>query len=353
MKRKIIRFFTKQWALIWLLVALAILGSFVSYAAYTKANKGKSVVATYEESGDRFSSNYMNIGSPSENPQYAYAIDNLTAPTASVTICNYAQGNSGFFYDRDIDYLLSIQLVKSDGTAVSAAEIGDKSITVSFGSNTHTFDSSNLSIASSWSGKLLRGQASTDICNITFDVKQIAELDDDTKTKLFIQMTATPNPTTNYRDLHSISMRMGVSKRHDQAEANWEGYFNDDASAKTATVDSPIALGSKDLDGFNYAIEGIGKGQIELKYDSTKIEINQQFVSEVSGMLSSADANGIRTLTFNVNSNDTLTGDVITAYGISRYDTQFYKTSKTASDYETWYKINGYITSFTFTEDAS
>lgn len=58
MKRKIIRFFTKQWALIWLLVALAVLGSIISYAAYTKANKGKSVVATYEESGDRFSSNY-------------------------------------------------------------------------------------------------------------------------------------------------------------------------------------------------------------------------------------------------------------------------------------------------------
>ena len=124
------------------------------------------------------------------------------------------------------------------------------------------------------------------------------------------------------------------------------------ATALFISAESPIALGSKDLDGFNYAIEGIGKGQIELKYDSTKIEINQQFVSEVSGTLSPADANGIRTLTFNVNSNDTLTGDVI-AYGISRYDTQFYKTSKTASDYETWYKINGYITSFAFTEDAS
>ena len=90
-----------------------------------------------------------------------------------------------------------------------------------------------------------------------------------------------------------------------------------------------------------------------MKYDSTKIEINQQFVSEVGGTLSSADTAGIRTLTFNVNSTDTLTGDVLTAYGISRYDTQFYKTSKTASDYETWYKINGYITSFAFTEDAS
>ena len=353
MKNKVTRFLAKQWALIWVFVALAVLGGIISYAAYTKANKGKSVVATYDEAGDRFSSNYMNIGSPSENYQSAYAINNQTAPTASISICNYAQGNPGYYYDRDIEYRLTIELVKYDGTAVSAAEIGDKNITVSFGTNSYTFDNEHLSIGSDWNGKLLRGQSSTDICSITFDVKQIAELDDDTKTKLYIQMTATPYPASSYRDLHSISMRMGVDKRHDEAKADWEGYFNDVANAKTATSAAPIALGSKDLDGFNYAIEGIGKGQIELKYNSNKIEINQAFVSEVSGTLSSADAEGIRTLTFSVNSNDTKTGETITAYGISRYDTQFYKTSKTVSDYETWYQINGYITSFKFTEDAS
>lgn len=366
MKEKVMRFLAKQWALIWIIAAVAVLGGMFTYATYTKANKGKSVVATYEEIGDRFSSNYLNIGTPSENPQYAYAIDNSTAPSASVTICNYSQGNSGYFYDRDIAYTLSVALVKSNGDPVSAAEIGEKSITVqltaSAGNQSVTFDKNNLTAISNWGGTLRRGQPSNDICNVTFDAGQIAELDDNTKTKLYVEIIATPTPRDNYRDLNPISMRMGVAKRENEVEAAWEGYFNDNPSSKVATSDAPIAITSGTYDGFNYVIEGIGKGDIELRYDSTKIEINALFVTEVNGTLSSPDANGIRTLTFSVNSNDIVddngtvddkTDDVVTSYGINRYDTQFYKTSVSEADYPNWYTINNYITYFHFDEDDS
>lgn len=115
----------------------------------------------------------------------------------------------------------------------------------------------------------------------------------------------------------------------------WSGYVNETGSRDNTSSATPAPT----LDDYNYVIEGTGKGTIHLTWNTTYLELNREFINELSSAEDYSYTAG--DLTFKVDSNVT-----------SRYDTQFYRTGRALTYYDTWSEVNGYI-SCTFTPDAS
>ena len=94
-------------------VSLTIVGA--AYAAYTHSQNVQRTVASYDEAGELFSSNYLISGTGSDNIRTVTVSSPTISAVAGISICNYAQHNPGRFSDTDIEYSISATLMKRQG----------------------------------------------------------------------------------------------------------------------------------------------------------------------------------------------------------------------------------------------
>ena len=173
-KVRIIVFLKKYWISLWILImSLSLFSVGVVYASYNKTSTAKSVVARVGALGKHFSSNYLQRGS-AIMPIPIYVNEADTEPGDYVRIFNFAQGNPGDPYQRQITYELKMRLVYFDGTDyvnATAAIVRDRYINAEFNGTAYTFGKngatySNLGGWTTISSSLAGNIASTDSIKI-------------------------------------------------------------------------------------------------------------------------------------------------------------------------------------------
>ena len=137
--KRIVDFLKKYWISVWIfVVSLSLVSVGVVYAFYNKTSTAKSVVARVGAVGKHFSSNYLQRGSAiMDVPLYVNEAD--TEPGDFVRIFNFAQGNPGDPYRRQITYTLKMRMVYHDGNDfvnATQAIVGDRFITAEFNETT-------------------------------------------------------------------------------------------------------------------------------------------------------------------------------------------------------------------------
>lgn len=368
MEQRLKKFLKRYWILLWIAVTSIVLVSLIAYAAYTKTNRAKSVVAKYGTVNSRFSSNYLEEVSR-EKPIYVTSSDGKFGDT--VFISNYAQTNPTYHYDTVINYKLEMALGYMNGSTFipvdgnTSAEdfvLGERYITVTitgnngytntirFGYNAgNTIKYSDTVFKDNNGNYLLSLPGTTSISDLV-----TLEFSPDQKTSLFteppvydkklcLKVTATPDPVQNYTGLMPITAQICLAKSAKVESVTWTGNFNE-AGSDISVGASPHNITSA-LDGFNYVIQGMGSGWAELRWQPAYVEISEQFLIEELGITPAnlpAESDGYKTVRFQVDSNT----------GKNRYDVQIYRSgSQPETSYSTWEQMNDYVL-FTFPASA-
>lgn len=345
--KRVISYMKRYWLTLWLVVAVlsfAVVG--VVYAAFTKSNSEKTVLARVGKTGKLFSSNYLQKGT-SIADTFFYVDAESTELVDFVRISNYVQGSPGKPYARAINYKLEMKLVYLDGenytTFSNNSLIGTRYIKVKinggsdiyFGYNEAANEYQNVAEAYTTNLSLAGGVPASDAVRVEYspDQKALLTNPDPTKPKMYLEIKATPTPASNYLDIDPLSGRLNLQLTGQVQSVVWSGYINETGARENVSGTSPAST----LDDYNYVIEGTGKGTIRLTWNITYLELNHDFIAELSSTEGYSYSAG--DLTFKVDSNIT-----------SRYDTQFYRTGAALTNYDDWNVVNGYITC-TFTPD--
>lgn len=359
MERRLKIFLKRYWTILWLIIASVTLVTIYAFAAYTKTNRAKSVVARYGTVNSRFSSNYLEAVSR-EKPIFVTGTDGKYGDT--ITIGNYSQTNPTFHFDTVINYAISMKLGYMNGTQFTYLDsttssddfdIGERYITATIVNQKEQSKTVRLGYVAESTYKYedeillgdddkywlaLPGTASvTDTISLEFSHDQKDSLFAETPVydkKLYVEITAAPYPLGSYTELSTITAQICLSKSTKVESITWTGNFNE-AGSDTSVGEAPHTL-SASLDGFNYVIQGMGSGWTELKWKSDYLEANEQFLIDelhIAPENLPTESNGWKSIKFYVDSNDT-----------NRYDIQFYRSgTKAESDYDTWEEINSYI----------
>ncbi|WP_303834476.1 hypothetical protein [Ruminococcus flavefaciens] len=341
-------FFKRCWIIIWVVVAsLSFVTVGIVYAAFTKSNSEKIVLARVGKTGKLFSSNYLQNGISMSDTIF-YVDADSTEMVDFVRISNYVQGSPGKTYPRAINYELEMKLVYLDGDEYKVfadnSLIAQRYIKVKinggediyFGYNEDAGAYQNVAASYKKNMSLAGGSPTTDSLRIEYspDQKLLLTSPDPAKPKMYLEIKATPTPASNYLDIDPLSGRLNLQLTGQVQSVVWSGYINETGARENVANTSPAVT----LDDYNYVIEGTGKGTIHLIWDTTYLELNHDFISELSSTEGYSYSAG--DLTFKVDSNS-----------ISRYDTQFYRTGEALTYYDDWNEVNGYITC-TFTPDS-
>ena len=285
MKGRFIKKLKRSWLAIWIAFAAAALSTIGVLAAYTSVSSVKRVVSTQKGAGMLFSSNYLTIDE-NDLPRMITFSSMETSPCVTVNVCNYPQTMIKH-NDKDITYTLTVELVDSNGNAVTSADYS-----VEYGSEKKTFESNSKIEFSPL--KLTADDFNKHEFVLTFDESQL------TKSDIYMKVTATP---TDQAELKPLSAKLGVIYINDNTSATWTGTFIDNAT-------SP-----KDLDGFNYRLSGSGEGTVTLTWNTNYVDISPWFKNTYK-LTISKDSSGIATATLKVNSAEK-----------NQYDIQFYRTN--------------------------
>ena len=113
MKQRFKAFIKRYWIAVWIIAVSVCWLSAYTFAAYTKTNRAKNVVARYGDVETRFSSNYL-VENGSEKPIYVAQNDNKFGDT--ILISNFPQTNPTYHYDTVINYKLEMKLGYMNGT---------------------------------------------------------------------------------------------------------------------------------------------------------------------------------------------------------------------------------------------
>ena len=309
----------KHWILIWLVVIVIALSSFVAVAQYTGLIAVKRVVTTQASPGQLFSSNCMWMA-PSEKK--------INAQTYSVTVCNYEQKDNHIFSTDNINYTLTAELcvLYSDNTYKTMSWLQTNDTTFYnqklslLGSRTykigrsynsqneqslspnapeHIFNSTNGFSYTFPTYTLTGRRASTDKFQVTFDSEELNHTIPD----FYIYLKAKPAGD----ELDDISCYLCASQ-NTESVSGWHGSF----MGNTAN--------GKDYDFYNYILSGTGKGTVQVWYNPEYFEINPYFTA----INSASDVTDETAGTYS--GWKTFTIDVTTAK--SRYEIQLYKKKK-------------------------
>lgn len=317
MKDRFIKKLKRSWLAIWIAFAAAALSTIGVLAAYTSVSSVKRVVSTQKGAGMLFSSNYLTIDE-NDLPRMITFSSMENSPCVTVNVCNYPQTMIKH-NDKDITYTMTVELVDSNGNAVTSADYS-----VEYNGEKKTFES-NSKIEFSLL-KLMADDFNKHEFVLTFDKSQL------TKSDIYMKVTATP---TNQAELKPLSAKLGVIYINDNTSATWTGTFIDNAT-------SP-----KDLDGFNYRLSGSGEGTVTLTWNTNYVDISPWFKNTYK-LTISKDSSGIATATLKVNSAEK-----------NQYDIQFYRTNGINAN-EVWSDNGAHIkvgtddyVSMTFTQSAT
>ena len=334
------RFFKKlkkHWITVWLVAAVLGVGIFVVIATYTGIYSVKRVVSMKQPAGVLFSSSSMQPSSDTSIPTRHLTTSQSSGKYVyNLTVCDFAQSDplTRYVSENGLYYDLTAQLcVKQDGEyyPVSATNVtsdikthaASTKFAIQYVSNGGT-DLSSANTEQSLAGgagvrfpdQRIRPQQNgsvlpngTNKYAVTFDPY---ELGDNQPIDYYIKVRATP--TDNSLPTLSCYLYLTRSVTRDSA---WRGRLQE-------------LTGHTNYDAYNYIIEGSGKGEVTVRWNSSYIDVSEVFLAQ-NGLTGSVveeaeDANHNVWKYFVLDVGDEVNGTVI-----SRYELQLYKNKENAN----------------------
>lgn len=332
---KLIKTFKKHWITIWLIIAAISLTIVTSYAIYTRITIAKRVVSTQAGANSLFSSDHMNA---TLMTVIEPILDSSKDADVSVNIFNYAYPKEAVFRGEATDYTLTATIGSLGANDSFSALTGENLTELSSYNYRIKHNSNNESFVFGTDGKasytfencsIAGGAANSDLFTLTFDKNEVSN----SPKEYCVKLVATPN-NTDLPVLTGIVM-VRFSK---QASTGWSGSLED--------IDEDI---EDDYDGYNYYLEGTGKGKLTFRWDAAHVTINKDFLNNRNNVFYSRSvtvneqgeeeytytnitspteesltdiSTGIATLTIDVDSSKQ-----------NRYEVQFYKVNSKTMDY--------------------
>ena len=338
MKEKIIKFIKKQWLHMWIIIAIIILFAMGVMAAYTSANSTmKRVVVSTSSQGKLFSSNVLvEDGINTYIPRYfPELIDKTQIYPVDIYLWNYSLNNPSRWYSDDINYTITFTLTDSTGTALTAADIGSRTVIIEDkdGNPLETLNGTTPMLSYTKSGESLSYSASISAQEkYTMKYSGNWNLDNDTGicVKVDVQLDK-GGDDSKYQDLTPLGGIIGLKKSTNTESTGWQAYISEQVDDKTVT----------DCDAYNMVVSGSGAATITIKWDTRYLGCNKNFyddsiyrfgtyedsTKEVTYTAPGAGSN-IATLVIKADTASTVTSNR------NYYEIQFYKTG--ASEPANW-----------------
>lgn len=338
MGQRIRAFIKRQWIALWIIVVLSmIMTLFVSAEYLDQHGIMNRVVVSSSEQYSMFSSNILKPnGSASEiYTQYATKLTEVQINAGmnydiALYLWNYDHLNPSTWYRENIHYDMSFKLVKKDGTAITAEELGAQTITILKGEiEILTLNSSCLEVTG-YSDILTYN--SSKISENSYTIRFPGNWNFESGENICVQITATPNNQGNndlYRDLYELGAIIGLRQFQSMGTSGWEVYVNEHRNNNSAAP--------SDFDAYNLVVAGSGKADIILYIDTHYISVNRYFYDPELTFLqftdgevtyNKPDSNGIAKLVIKADSSMNRNTDADSAENPeyrNRYDIQLYK----------------------------
>lgn len=253
----------KHWITLWLVVVALLFSGVFVYAIYTRITIAKRVVSTQAGVSSLFSSDYMtargmNTTESTSDTTQNYIVD--------VHIFNYIYPKEAVYRSESTQYDLTATIGTVSGEGVFS-ELADTSLLAgktysitynnSVPSETFVFNAANGTNHTFQACEIAGGGANSNSFTLEFDKSELGE----TPAGLCIQLTASPY----YNELPIITGLVSV-KYAKQATTGWKGEVEE--------IDS-----LKSYDGYNYYIDGNGKGKITFRWKKDMVTINKSFLN--------------------------------------------------------------------------
>ena len=277
MKKRIINFIKRRWLLVWIMVALIGTMCFVGYAEYQTENSYmKRVVVASSDQGMMFSSNYLVEGGYNTYQAKYDRKNDDESYDVNVFLWNYSLKNTSICYPDAIEYTVELRITDNKGNAITDSSIfadidtespensvyrsiavkrqnGSEIVTYNYKSDLSSVYTFNDTIAAG------NGAAKQTQYILTFNNWDLIE-----NKNICIQMIAKPN-VTKHKELRNIGAVIGMKEAVDEESNDWQASISEIQNNRT------------DVDGYNLVLSGSGKAKIEIKWDTSKIDINKYF----------------------------------------------------------------------------
>lgn len=299
----------KSTALIIVLVfSIVLMASTTVYAAFVYQSRAKRVVSTKASDDIRFSSNIMTKTYDGNDPAvYYYSVDeNTEYLNLNITVCNFAKGQMNYVNPEKIEYNFSAEIVPDETLGVF--DTADFSVNgVPFTDKTYTTDTQVLP-----ADTLTQHEYAIRLPKLGNDWNSYS---------LVVKAVPVNNSATSgYMLCKKIVMTKAVVHT-----MGWKGEFTDSKSRP-----------STEYYGFNYRISGGGHRTLRLSWNSDYLELNPEFMEQITGSLSKDGS--IKTFTFEVGKNGSANDVVQDAYTL-----QFYRVNESIPINEKWDDIESYV----------
>lgn len=336
---KIKSVFKKHWIIISLIVLLMSSVGIIVWARYEDANNKmkRTIVSLAETDEKRFTSNLLTrteTPSPKTYPVSDSAkvtIDDVDYYKIQVIVRNYTPTDTLHFYETDIQYTLTAELVNVGGTAITDST--KAAMVLKGGQNPFTVDG-NGKYSMSDTETLVAASNGTPH-DKTYDFYFNADLLD-ANDNVFVKIAARPTDDTIRSDVGSLQGIIGISRQASEIVKTWSGTFSDEGAA--ANHQNNHVPEASAYDGFNYIIQGNGARKVSLTWDNTKLELNPFSISELKSISDAIDSTAwSQTPT----GNNTTIVFKVDSERCPRYDVQFYMKGE---ELGLWDTVIGYVT---------
>ena len=304
----------KHWILVWLVVAAVSFSAVIVFAIYTRVSVVKRVISTEAGIGSRFSSDHMSVnGLRTIEP-----ISDISGDAEfDIKVFNYAYPKESSFRAEDTIYDLTATLGVLDDeenfTALSDADeiaaLSSLSYSITYKKNNDTFEfGAGGEVSHTFESCLIPGnRAGEDPFTLVFDQSEFGE----TPLKYCMKLEATPQDSERSKLLGYVTVR--YSKK---ALTGWNG--------KLEKLDS-----GKEYDGYNYYLEGSGKGKLTFRWDKRYVTINKEFLNNkditFDGISDNSTLKESDLPDDTENTNMKKLTIIVDSTNVNRYEVQFFK----------------------------
>lgn len=262
----------KSWVTIWLILVCAALLVTGTYAAYTKVEYVKRVVASKNRTETvLFSSNYLSqrVIDSQAYPTRMIPVGTQSDASVTVTVCNYPQSDLTRVNEQTITYTLTASLVDINDNPITAetiityqdtegnqATITGAQLAGKIKINDTDFDSTDITYSAE--GTLTGGTAESQFYKITCGKDDIPIL-----SAISIRMQAVPDDNNIGMKLMG-QLRLGTNY---QQRTSWTGTFSGLPNA-----DNELTT---DHDAFNYEISGTMEQTMRLSWNRKRVTLGR------------------------------------------------------------------------------
>ncbi|WP_303789184.1 hypothetical protein [Ruminococcus flavefaciens] len=276
---KLLKKIQKHWITFWMITAILIFSVFSGiyiYAAYMGNSNMKRSISTRSISDIVFSSNVMKAPAQARNLHESNSAAEYEYP---VTVCNFEQMSPATHAKEIINYELTAELVRYDGTAyvpVTSTVYREDGTTPKVFKIRQTADNNTLLSGAEYDLNSGTFQAiyenqtlpdsisATDTFTLVFDREEMKK----DSTDYFIQITATPTNTTAVSGtITRLQAQISVSKGKDYG-SRWRAVLTEPDDA--------------DYDAYNVQVSGSGAGTIEIMWKTEYFNISDMFLMDTA-----------------------------------------------------------------------